>query len=79
MTVLDFEFEGCGEEGPQSALEKNLIRSYLEEKGYKPEDLKQLPQEEARQLMLEACRYASFKLAEVESRAHMRHEIRAPD
>jgi len=63
-------------EGPQSSLERILIKEYLLEKGYRLSDLKDLPREQARSLMVAACRYASLKLAEVESRARMREAIR---
>ncbi len=64
--------------GPQSALERRFIKEYLREKGYQLEDLKRLPLKESKQLMTEACRYASLKLAEVESKAKFRKEIRGP-
>lgn len=70
--------EECLSEGPQSALERRFLREYLHEKGYRMEDLSKLPAEEAKKLMREACQYASLKLAEVESRAHFREEIRGP-
>ena len=53
----------------QAFLENTLIEAYLKGKGYTQEDLKKLPEEEARQLMNEACTYASGKLAEVEIKA----------
>jgi hypothetical protein len=68
----------CFEEAPQSSLERHLIEEYLRDKGYQLADLKSLPKKEAKRLMEEACRNASLKLAEVESRAHFRSEIRAP-
>ena len=68
----------CLEKGPQSALERNLIEEYLKGKGQRLETLAQLPEEEAKVLMREACRYASLKLAEIESRAHMRDSIHDP-
>ena len=64
--------------GPQSALERRLIIEYLRDKGYQLQDLKGLPIREAKQLMSEACRYASIKLAEVEARAQFREEIQGP-
>jgi hypothetical protein len=72
------ELEECLDNGPQSALERSLILEYLRSKGYEYEDVKKLPKESAKALMREACMYASLKLAEVESRAHFRQEIRAP-
>lgn len=71
------EIDRCLAEGPQSTLEKMLLEEYLEGKGYRLEDLKNLPATEAQALMKEACAYASMKLAEVESKAHFRREIRS--
>lgn len=65
-------------EGPQSALEKKYIQDYLESQGTSLEGLGRLPKDEKQHLMREACKYASLKLAEVESRAKFRHEINAP-
>lgn len=64
--------------GPQSALEKRFIKGYLQNKGYQLEDLKEIPPGDSKQLMTEACKYASLKLAEVESKAKFRNEIRGP-
>ena len=61
---------------PQSALERELISEYLKNKGYRLKDLKNLPQEEAKRLMKEACQYASLKLAEIEARAGFSHKIK---
>jgi hypothetical protein len=72
------DFDRCSSEGPQSALEKSLIQEYLQSKGYSLESVHLLPPAEARQLMREACAYASLKLAEVESRARFRNEIHGP-
>lgn len=60
------------DKSPQSALERDLIREHLRDKGYRLEDLHNLPQEEARKLMKEAYLYASLKLAEVEAKAGFR-------
>ena len=56
-------------------LEKTLIEAYLKGKGYTQEDLKTLPEEQAKQLMKEASTYASSKLAEVEVRARLMQEL----
>jgi len=61
---------------PQSALERELIREYLRDKGYRREDLRKLPRKEAKRLMKEACQYASLKLAEIEAKAGFRRKIR---
>jgi hypothetical protein len=69
----------CLSEGPQSALEKKFVEEYLQSKGYSREALHKLPQEQAKQLMKEACMYASLKLAEVQARSQFRDEIRQPE
>jgi len=63
-------------EEPLSALERNFIRDYLKKKGYQLADLILLPQEKAKQLMTEASVYASLKLAEIESLARLRRDIK---
>jgi hypothetical protein len=63
-------------EGPQSALEKRYIKEYLESKDYLWKELAALPAEQVKQLMQAACRYASLKLAEVESRKQFTEEIK---
>jgi hypothetical protein len=62
-------------EGPESELECMYIKEYLAGKGYRFRDLIDLPKDKARQLMIDACNYASGKLAEIESRARFREEI----
>ena len=79
MTENSFEIDRCAGEGPQSALEQKLIEEYLAEKGYRMEDLHALPEEQAKALMQVACRYASLKLAEVESKTRFRKEIHYND
>lgn len=64
---------------PHSELEWQLITDYLKEKGYSRQDLKKLSKEDAHQLMIEACRYASLKLAEIEARAQFRQKIHFGD
>ena len=56
-------------------LENMLIETYLKGKGYKLEDLKRLPDNEARQLMKEASTYSSGKLSEVEVKARLRQVL----
>lgn len=67
-----------GAEGPQSALERKYIEEYLQSQGASLESLGNLPKEEQQHLMREACKFASLKLAEVESRAKFRDDIHAP-
>ena len=63
-------------EGLQTTLERKYIREYLSGKGYQLKDLEELPREESKRIMREACAYASLKLAEVESRAKFKQKIR---
>lgn len=72
------EIKKLASEGPQSALERKLINEYLQKKGYQIDDLFTLPKEEAKQLLKEASKYASLKMAEVEARAKFRKNIRGP-
>lgn len=65
-------------DGPQSAMERTLLEEYLQSKGYSFKDLCNLPEEKAKILMIEACKYASLKLAQMESTAHVRESIRRP-
>jgi len=74
----DFTMD-CPEEGPQSALERKFIQDYLQNKGHNRASISALPEEAAKALMREACLYASLKLAEIESRAHLRASIHLPD
>ncbi len=60
---------------PQSPLEQQLISDYLNSKGHTREDLLTLPIEQVRQLMREACKYASLRLAEIEARSQLRQKI----
>lgn len=64
--------------GPQSALEKKYILEYLNSQGYCPQDLADMPREDARRLMTEASFYASLRLAEVEAKAKFLQKIGPP-
>ena len=55
--------------GSQSSLERQFIIDYLAVRGYSLKDLNNLPKEKADELMAIACRYASLRLAEIESRS----------
>ena len=50
-------------------LERCLIEEYLKSKGHTRESLKNLPEDEAHQLLVEASTFASGKLSEIEVRA----------
>jgi hypothetical protein len=61
---------------PQAPLEMMFIDEYLKSKGYHSlKDMCHLPEAEAKTIMMQACKYASLKLAEIESRAQFRKEI----
>jgi hypothetical protein len=62
-------------EDRNALLEKTLIEEYLREKGYSHESLKKLPADVVEKLMKEASQYASFKMEEVEARAHFVKEL----
>ncbi|HMZ07520.1 MAG TPA: hypothetical protein PK078_07865 [Anaerolineales bacterium] len=62
-------------EDPKAMLEKALIEEFLKQKGYTHDDLKKLPADLVEKLMKEASQYASLKMEEVESRAHLVKEL----
>mgnify|MGYP001314915485 CR=1 FL=1 len=63
-------------EGPESALERLLIDEYLKQQGISSiKELCNLPEDQAKSLMIEACRYASLKLAAVESSNRFQSDI----
>jgi hypothetical protein len=63
-------------DGPQAPLEMMLIEEYLQTQGFSSiKDLCHLPEEEAKKLLIAACRFAALNLAEIESRAKFRREI----
>jgi hypothetical protein len=62
--------------GAQAPLETILIDQYLQSKGFSSiKELCHLPEEEAKKLLIDACRFASLKLAEIESKAKFRGEL----
>ena len=70
------EADNCAGEGPQSSMERKYVEEYLQEKGYSLRKLQTLPEEQAKALMREACRYASLKLAEVEAKVKFGKSIK---
>ena len=61
---------------PKVDLEMMYMDEYLHEKGYSIKELDTLPAEQATRLRTEASQYASLKLAQLESRARLRAEIK---
>lgn len=59
----------------KAALELMYIDEYLRERGYSRKDLAMLSEGERTRLMVEATRFASFRLEELESRARLREKI----
>jgi len=62
-------------EDPTARLERAFIAEFLERMGLSLTTLHQLPEHEAEALLKEASTYASGKLTEIESRAHLAHEL----
>jgi hypothetical protein len=73
---LDELFNRFLSAAPQSPLEKRYIQEYLKSKGYDWEKLAALPAAQVKELMAAASRYASLKLAELESRKQFKDEIK---
>ena len=65
----------CQGKSIHSALEKQLIRSYLRKEGYQLEGIKGRPPLISRELLVKASQYASLKLAEIESRSKFINKI----
>ena len=57
-------------------LERHLIAAYLAGAGYDLDVLEARTDEEARQQLAEASRYASVRLSEIEARARYLHDLR---
>lgn len=60
-------------------LESALIREFLEQRGHSAESLLTLPEADRHLLLEQASRWASSRLAEVESRAHYVHDLHHND
>lgn len=62
-------------QNPQRQLERALIDEFLRRQGYEPAQADLLPEPQRTLLMTQASAYASGKLAEVDARAHLVHEL----
>jgi hypothetical protein len=60
----------------ESVLERHLIAEYLLSKGYRVADLQNLPEAQRKELMKEACIYATTKLANIEAKSKFRQKIK---
>jgi hypothetical protein len=56
-------------------LESALIAEYLARKGHTLESVHALPADQAAVLLKQASAFASGRLSEVESRAHLQHDL----
>jgi hypothetical protein len=56
-------------------LERALMTDFLARKGHTFESVHALPADQATALLKEASAYASGRLTEVESRAHLQHDL----
>jgi len=63
---------------PLAQLERAFIEEYLHRRGQHLNTLKSLPPDEANALMKEASAYASGRLTEVETRAHLVGDLHDP-
>jgi hypothetical protein len=60
---------------PLAQLERAFIEEYLDGRGHHLNTLNALPPEQANALMKEASAYASGRLTEVETRAHLVEDL----
>ena len=67
MSSEHLEFVG----DPLAQLERAFIEEYLQGRGHHLQDVRELPSEQAEALMREASAYASGRLSELETRAHL--------
>jgi hypothetical protein len=59
-----------------STLNRQFIHKYLKRRGFSPEHIDLLPANMAKELMSDACLYASLKMAEIEACSHLRKKFR---
>jgi hypothetical protein len=62
-------------EAPLGQLERALIDQFVRARGYDPNNLADLPEDERERLLADASVYASGKLMEVEARSHFLDEL----
>jgi len=68
-------FDTPRQEDPRAQLERAFIEEYLRSRSHSLDSLRQLPADEADALLNQASLFASGRLAEVESRAHLVDEL----
>jgi len=62
-------------EVPLGRLERSLIDDFVRARGYDPNTLVDLPENDREKLLADACIYASMRLVEVEARSHFLDKI----
>ena len=60
---------------PHGQLERALIDEFVRQRGYDPQGLAGLPEQEREELLKQASVHASARLAEIESRSHYLDEV----
>ena len=60
---------------PLAELEHHLISAFLAGAGHNLDELRTRTDEDARRLLVEASRYASARLCEIEARSHYLHQL----
>lgn len=78
MSASTFDQDQLWAVGSQSLLERTLIAEYLIGKGYLTSDLNELSPRVVKSLLSEACRFALFRLAEIEMNVEFHHKFRLP-
>lgn len=68
--------DDCFSKGPQSEIEKTLLEEFLHQRDLTLADLRAMPKDQADVLLAAACQYASLKMAQMESAAHMKESFR---
>lgn len=64
---------------PLAELERHLMNAYVAGAGHDLNDLLKRDDEEARELLAAASRFASARLSEIEARSHYLHELRGEE
>ena len=62
-------------QAPLAELERALIEAFIHGRGFDPHQLASIPEAQRDALLRDACRHASTKLAEIESRWHFLHDL----
>jgi hypothetical protein len=60
---------------PEATLEAALIDEFLARRGYTLRSINRLPPADREPLLRAAASFATLRLAEIEARAHLVHEI----